>query len=442
MNSPPRSNVTRPRVLVLAEAANPERTSVPLIGYNLAVALRCIADVHLVTQVRNRAALQRAGWQEGRDFTAIDSEPIARRVYAVGAKLRGGAGKGWTMMTALKGLSYRYFEKLAWRRFCDELAAGRFDLVHRITPVSPTIPSPIGPKLSKLGVPFVLGPLNGGLPWPREFDHARRAESEWLSYLRPLHKLAPGYHATRRSASRILIGSRATWQQMPRRYRYKCLYIPENAIDPTRFPDPPARPSPPPLKAVFVGRLVPYKGADMLLDAAAGLLASGAMTLKIVGDGPMRGQLEQQARSLEIDHAVTFTGWLDHTRVHEALGEAHVFPFPSIREFGGAVVLEAMAMGAVPVVVDYGGPGELVNDETGYRVSLSSPVQLVRALQQTLKNLVQQPANRLARSRRAQMIARERFSWDAKAARISGEYDRVICAKGADRQRAAQAGLA
>ena len=118
--------------------------------------------------------------------------------------------------------------------------------------------------------------------------------------------------------------------------------------------------------------MVPYKGPDMLLEAAAPLLRAGRMTLDMIGDGPMLDDLKAQAAAERVTDAVRFHGWLAHEAVQDVAAECTTLAFPSIREFGGGVVLEAMALGLVPLVVDYAGPGELVVPGTGYKVPLGN----------------------------------------------------------------------
>lgn len=416
----------RPKVLVIAEEANPEWASVPLVGWSHAKALGDVADVHLVTQIRNRDALLRAGLVEHRDFTAIDSEAVIRPLYQAAQKIRGGAGLGWTTVSAFSTLGYYFFEFLVWRRFRSRVMGGEFDLVHRLTPLSPTTPSLLSVRCRRAKVPFVLGPLNGGLPWPAGFDRVRRQEREWLSYVRSAFRLLPLHRSTLRNASAVIAASRSTWSQVAPSCRERCIYIPENAIDPARFPAPAERRSSDRLSAVFLGRLVPYKGPDMLLEAAAPLLKERRLDLTYIGDGPLRPELEQAVKSQGLQDAVRFLGWVAQSDVHQSLGTADVLAFPSIREFGGAVALEAMASGAVPIVVDYGGPAELVNDATGYLIPLGSRAQIVERLRAILAAVCADPEELKRRREAGHRRVLSQFTWAAKARQVLEIYRWVL----------------
>lgn len=413
--------VQPPRVLIIAEAANPEWVSVPLVGWSLARALGAKCDAHIVTQIRNRDAFLRAGLVEGVDFTAIDSEAFARPLWALGEKLRMGDGKGWTTLQLINALSYPYFEHLIWKAFGGAIKAGAYDIVHRVTPLSPTISSPLARKCARAGIPFVLGPLNGGVPWPKGFDTERRREREWLSYLRSAYKALPGRKATLKHASAIITGSQHTASEVPPGFQSKCVFIPENGIDPARFSGVATPPEHGPLRACFLGRMVPYKGPDMLLEAARPLLESGALEIEMIGDGPMLEPLKAQNNK-----GVTWRGWMAHEEVQGVLKSCHLLSFPSIREFGGGVVLEAMALGVPPLIVDYAGPGELVQSEWGIKVPIGTRDEIIARFRAELTALCGDRSTLAPMGAAAIARVENHFTWERKADQVLRVYDWVL----------------
>ena len=89
--------------------------------------------------------------------------------------------------------------------------------------------------------------------------------------------------------------------------------------------------------------------------------------------------------------------------------------FPSVRDFGAGVVFEALATGAVPVVADFGGPGDIVHPEVGYKVPLTNESDFVAQMEKILTELAHN-RDRLERLRRQGMAyVRECLTWDAKA---------------------------
>ena len=415
------------RVLIIAEAANPELTSVALIGHSLSEAIGGVCDAHLVTESRNESSLLKAGVSP--DFFTAVTNPAQRVAFSIATVLRGGTSLGWTIHSALTTLAYPLFERKVWRRFSARLKNGEFDLVHRITPLSPTTPSFLAGKLAKLGVPLILGPLNGGIPWPAGFDQVRLAEREWLGYFRDLYRILPGLKATRQCAAALVLASRHTYGEVTGNSKAldaKAVWLPENAIDPVRFPEIHTEPPVPvpgePLRVAFLGRLVPYKGADMLLEAAAPLLREGKMVLEIIGDGPQMPDLKAIVAREGIEGAVEFPGWVAHGKVRGHLSKARLFAFPSVREFGGGVVLEAMALGLAPVVLDYGGPAELVPAGCGTVVPMGGREEIIRSFREVLTRMVADPMAVHETGLRAQRHVRAHYTWEAKAKQLLKIY--------------------
>lgn len=119
-------------------------------------------------------------------------------------------------------------------------------------------------------------------------------------------------------------------------------------------------------KTVFsAGRLIPNKGVDQVIRSFGKILeAHPDTTLRIAGDGAARKELEALVEKLELDHAVTFLGWLDENRIREEMLRAKVFMMLSTKrgERLPNAVKEAMAAGCVCVVSPSAGIDELIDD--------------------------------------------------------------------------------
>lgn len=414
------------RPLIIAEAANPVLTSAALVGWSCARAIARETDAHIVTEWRNREDFLKAGLIEGQDFTAINNRRLQHLSWSLATKLSRKGGFSWSLYAVLSNLVYPFFERKLWQQFEPRLRAGEFDLVHRLLPLSPTTSSWIAPRLKKMGMPLVLGPLNGGVPWPKGFDEMRKQERDGAGRLRALHRFSPALKRTRECADAILTASRTTLREVPTALHQRCVFIPENAVDLTKFPLEPRTASTGPLRLSFVGRLVALKGIDMLIEAAAPMIRCGKVLLDIIGDGPERARLQAMVEEQQISASTRLEGWIDHAKLGPRLRESELFVFPSIREFGGGAVLEAMALGIPPVVFDHGGPPELVPPGTGFVLPMSDRSEIVRSLRALLESALEDREALAAMGMRAQAHVREFYSWEAKAAQIHEVYRWVL----------------
>jgi glycosyltransferase involved in cell wall biosynthesis len=408
--------MSRLRILVLAPDANPEGICGPLLSFSQAEALARLHDVTLVVRSRSEAAVRRR--QNRLHAVEVVRQPWIERIYAWSLRWIFKNNYNSKVLTAFNYPFSLAFEWGAWRQTRTRIMAGEFDVVLRLLPVPAVLPSPFAFFLRHGPIPFVIGPISGGLPWPEAFSQANN-QKEWICGLRNLYRFLPFAHSTYRYAAAIIAGTSQTYAEFAV-YCEKLFFLLENGVsgsvcsDAVRSFERDGK-----LELIFVGTLMPTKACDLALRAAAPLLRSDLARFTLVGDGPERDRLEQLTRFLGIEKAASFCGFLSHAETLQRLRRADVLVFPSIRDNSPAVVFEALAAGAVPVVVDFGGPGDTVRSEVGYKVPLTNESDLVSQMEKILATLAQD-RDLLNRLRQQGMsYARESLTWDAKAQSIT-----------------------
>jgi glycosyltransferase involved in cell wall biosynthesis len=412
----------RIRVLIIAEDCNPEWPSLPVVGYKAARAIADYADVVVATHIRNRENIQKIGFGRA-TVRYVDNEYIARPTHELATFLRGGSATGWTTGIALSYPAYLAFEWEVWKCSRDELRRGDFDIVHRLTPMSPTLPSPMA---SWSPVPFVIGPLNGGLKWPLAYRDELAREREWLTYVRGLYKALPYRRSTYKKSAAVLAAFQHTLDDIPKYANVRAINFPEVGIDPSIFNEVKVRADRKQKTILFAGRFVPYKLPTVVARAFADRPSLHRHRLVMVGDGPERPAIEELIHQRGLQSQVQLLGWKTQAEVAALMREADIFAFPSIRELGAGVVVEAMACGLACVVVDYGAPGALIAEDRGAKVPLGSREQLLQGFGDALERLLtdELTVGRLGRSAREH--AMQFYTWEAKARKMLAVYEWVL----------------
>jgi glycosyltransferase involved in cell wall biosynthesis len=175
------------------------------------------------------------------------------------------------------------------------------------------------------------------------------------------------------------------------------------------------------VEILFVGRLIPEKRVDVLLEAMARLCASvpDARCL-LVGDGPARHDLENLVKRLRLGRNVRFAGFYPPRDVYRAMKASKVLVLPSQREGFGIVVLEAAASGLPVITIDD------PNNASAQLVRSGKIGTVCRLDTEDLaKTMLLMLADEYARSETAAHAIRwsKQFDWPALAEKVEGIYD-------------------
>jgi len=336
------------------------------------------------------------------------------------------------------GYLMRIITQLAQRRIArDAIARFGVSVVHQPMPVSPKEPS----LLHGLGVPVVIGPMNGGMNYPAGF---RRQQSALLNAVvrggraaaSAMNWLMPG----KRRAAALLVANQRTRDALPAGVCKNVITLVENGVDlslwkqaPQQGPDDQHV-----ARFVFLGRLVDWKAVDLLLTAFASARKRARMSLLVIGDGVVGPALKHLSSELGLtastegeESKVFFAGWMSQAECAPKLRSQHCLVLPSLMECGGAVVLEAMALGMPVIATAWGGPTDYLDPSCGVLVEPRSRQELIDGLADAMVRLAESPPLRAAMGQAGRDKVVREFDWEAKVDRMIEVYRSAMRAEAA-----------
>lgn len=413
------------RILLSAYACEPGRGSEPGVGWSWAMeTARLGHQVWVLTRANNRTVIEQQPVSRATNlkFLYYDLPPQMLRWRALYGKRLYYILWQWNAVRYVRGL----FPSLP------------FDRVHHVSYASLRMPS----FMWKLGIPFWFGPVSGGESVParlrRGFSFRQRCRERLREISNALVRVDPMMRAVFSRAEKLLV-TRDTLSLVPKRWRHKCITslaigVASSEKDvtlqgiaepstPTRNPLPEYAGSPQSslpgrtldggsgvFRLLFVGRLLEWKGADIALHAIRQLREKCPnVRLTIVGDGPAKPQLLKLAKELQLFDVIQWRPWLPQHALAQLYRDADVFLYPSLRDSGAMVVLEAMSHGLPVVSTDLGGPGVLVNNWCGTVVPTGqrNREQLASSFAEALAELSALPNLRKLLGQRARRRAQE-----------------------------------
>jgi glycosyltransferase involved in cell wall biosynthesis len=321
-----------------------------------------------------------------------------------------------------------YVKYLAWQRAAFQAArrlvlAEPFDVVHHLTWGS----LHLGTRLGRLPIPLVFGPVGGGQVAPvslREF-YAGSWRMEALRTIVTQKLTLPFAKEAVRTASAVLVNNPETGRLVHRLGGDDPHYFSELGLFPHEIAEGPASGPHGSFQLLWVGRLMPWKGLPLALQAVAEASRSVPLRLRVLGSGPQSELLEEWVDELGIADIVERKGHVPLDSVRASYRNSDALLFTSLRDSTGAQLLEAMAAGLPVITLDHSGAAVLIDRTRGLLVEPGAAADTVSGLAAAIVQLATDRELRVRLAAGGLRYARTQ-TWSQKAAQMTEIYGSVI----------------
>lgn len=390
-----------------------------VLGWNMVLQLRQFFGVSVLTHKSNKEAIEKKILIEG--LAGI-------KFYYVDLPEFLNFTKKWIQIYAYLWQIKAYFVA---RKLHKEI---HFDIFHHITYANDWMASYIG---ALLPIPYIRGPGGGAHYVPKEFvkeyspkerlGERIRGVGQWI------FKHDPFFIVSQNQAKAILVCNREAFDALPQKWQKKAYFFPVNGVskeDLSLLERPGEHPGKNPdnnFSILTAGKLIKIKGFDLAIKSFK-IFSDKIKNYKfiIVGEGLESENLKKLVVALKLGNRVIFEGWIPREKLLQKMLVCDVFLFPSLRDGGGNVVVEAMAAGKPVVCFDLAGPGFHIDEKCGIKIKPGNPEQAINDMARALEKLYLDRDLLAGLGLGAKEKAKKEYDWDKLGDKLNEIYKKVL----------------
>ncbi len=408
-----------------AYSCEPGKGSEPGVGWNMALAMCKYHNVWVITRSENKIPIEKylkLNPVENLKFVYFDLPIFFIR---------------WQKNQ--RGIRTHYY---FWQLFAYFTAQKlhekvRFDLGHHVSMVMYWMPS----FFMFMNIPFIWGTVGGGEAMPANFYKYFPLRTKIYESARSIAQLRgeldPFVRLTSTRAAIVFASTFETAARIRKMGRRDVLVQPSVAlslheIEQVELFESNAK-NQGKIRVILLGRLVPCKAFSLGVRVAKQLRVIGVeIELRIVGDGVERTSLERQVQSSQLSDAVKFYGEVDRATALTLLSESDVLLQTSLHDSGGFVVLEAMSLSKPVIALDIGGQSLQVDSETGIKIPVTTPDEVVTQMVSAIMDMVNNNARWLEKGKNGRKKIIRKFTWESRGRFYDQVYRTLINSNSVD----------
>ena len=323
--------------------------------------------------------------------------------------------------------AYQVWHKLAYKKAKELVSKEHFDLIHYVGMIGYREPG----YLWKLGLPYVWGPVSGANNAPQQLMKNMPLIGRLKLTFRSLantiqfhtkHRLKSALKAT----DILLTATSENQLKFKDVHKKESICMPENCISRNVVLDENKFRNPDKYTIIVIGALTAGKAVGIFLQALTKVRQRDLLHVDIVGDGPMKSELQKYAHNHNLDNLITWHGKLPRAEAIKVFNSAHLHVITSVSEANTTIIWEAMSYGVPTLSFDHCGMHDTICDRCGIRVPISKRYEdCVTAVTHNIDELLEHP-ERFRKLAQGTIECAQHFTWAEREKILNNLYESLL----------------